>query len=683
MTHRSLLSPWRPAALALLAALLPLTPAVSLGSLAGCGNGDEETPAAKPAVASLGLPAGCQPLLGGEDCFLPYPSSFHDQLDAAMPSGVRYAPSGAGKLLNDKELSADVSDWMPSDGASKTPTLLTLLGSPVSLEGLVKILDPYDRSATLDSPTLLVDAATGELIPHFVDVDIRDERPERQALVITPLVGLKEKNRYVAAVRRVKGPDGALAKTPEGFRRIRDRDNDPELAPLLARYEEQVFPPLTKLGVDRAELQIAWDFTTGSDEWTGRDLRKVRELTLAWLQGNTPEVTVDSVEELPDDPKIWRTIRGKVKVPLFTEDDKPGSPLHRGSDGSVAQKGESQVEFVARVPRSVRDSFAPGRLLAFGHGFFGTRDEVVGGACTEMAHTLGMIFVSIDWWGMSTADVGGVAEALVGKPSHALQFTDRLHQAMANWTVVTAAMRSVFPTKEAFRRPADGQPGTSKDAQGNSNAGAPVFDGARVHFLGISQGHILGGTLAAFNPDLDRIALNVGGASLTQMMFRARPFGSFLALLSGGMKAPFTQRKYAASMQPLFDRIDPAFWARYVLADPLPGSPPGRLVLQQAGIGDVQVPNSGSFLHARLLGLPQITPTPSPVFGLPQVASPVVGGSAFALYDFGISPEVYKDPVGAPKENPVHNDLRLRPDALDQLDQFFREDARIVVSDKK
>ncbi|MCS6898699.1 MAG: hypothetical protein NZX77_02875 [Polyangiaceae bacterium] len=673
---------WRPATLALLAMLWPLTPAVPLATLSGCGNDGEEAPATNPPVASLGLAEGCQPLLGGEDCFLPYPSSFHHQPDAAMPSGVRYAPSGAGKLLNDNGLSADVGDWMPIDGASKTPTLMTLLGSPVSMEGLVGILDPYDRSATLDSPTLLIEADTGVLIPHFVDVDIREPQPERRALVITPLVGLKEKTRYIAAIRRVKGPDGSLAKAAEGFRRLRDRVNDPELAALLARYEETVFPPLAKLGVDRNELQIAWDFTTGSDELTGRDLRRVRELTLDWLGKNTLEMTVDSVEEPPDNPKVWRTIRGKVKVPLFTEDDQPGSPLHRGPDGAVAQKGEAQVEYVAQIPRSLRDRFDPGLPLAFGHGFFGSRDEVIGDACTEMANTMAMVFVSIDWWGMSTADVGGVAENLVEKPSHTLLFTDRLHQAMANWTVVTAAMRTVFPKQEAFRRPADGQPGTSKDAQGNSNAGTPVFDPARIHFLGISQGHILGGTLAAFNPDLGRIVLHVGGASLTQMMFRARPFSSFLALLSGSMKSPLLQRKYAASMQPLFDRIDPAFWAHYVLAEPLPGSPPDRHVLQQAGIGDVQVPNSGSFLHARLLGLPQITPTPSPVFGLTQVPSPVVGGSAFALYDFGISPEVYRDPVGAPKENPVHGDLRLRPDALEQMNRFFHED-RIEVSNKK
>lgn len=660
---------------------LPVAPVGSLATLAACSSDDGES-TTKPPVASLGLAAGCQPLLGGSDCFLPYPSDFHLQEDSSLPSGKRYAPQGAAKLLSDKGASADVSEWMPSDGASKTPTILTLLGSPVSMDGLVGILDPYERSATLDSPTLLIEAETGELVPHFVDVDTREDQPERQALVFSPLVGLKEKTRYIAAVRRVKGPDGALAKTPEGFRRLRDKENDPDLAALLARYENQVFGPLSKLAIDRSELQLAWDFTTGSDELTSRDMLRVRELTLAWLKTNQPKVTVDSVDEKTGDAQVWRTVRGKVTVPLFTESDQPGAVLHRGADGSVEQKGEAQVDYVARIPASVRDRFDPARPMAFGHGFFGSRDEAVGGACTEMAQTLQMIFLSINWWGMSEDDLGPVADDLSGHPAHAPAFTDRLHQAMANWTVVTAAMRTTLSELPAFRRPEDGQPGTSKDPQGKSNANEPLMDTSRVYFLGISQGHILGGTQAAFNPDLDRIVLNVGGASLTQMMFRARPFSSFLLILAGGMKEAFLQRKYAATLQPAFDRIDPGFWARYVLKDKLPESPADRRVLQQAGIGDVQVPNLGSFLHARLLGIPQITPTPSPVFGLQQQAGPI-DGSAFALYDFGVSTEVYREPKGASKETPVHNNLRLRPDALEQMDLFLRPDSKIIVSDKK
>lgn len=683
MEVRSPLRSLRPALLALFATLLPAAPVGSLSILTACSSEDGgDTTPGKPVMASLGLAAGCQPLLAGDDCFLPYPSDFHLTEDSSLPSGKRYAPQGAAVLISDKGANADVSTWMPSDGASRNPTILTLLGSPVSMDGLVGILDPYERSTTLDSPTLLIEAETGELIPHFVDVDIRDDRPERQSLVFTPLTGLKEKTRYIVAVRRVKGPDGQFAKTPEGFRRLRDQENDPDLAPLLARYEQQIFSPLNKLTVDRSELQLAWDFTTGSDELTRRDMLHLRELTLDWLKTHSPEVTVDDVTEKNEDPQVWRTIRGKVKVPLFLESDQPGAALHRDGEGHVAQNGEAQIEYIARIPTSVRDHFGPARPLAFGHGFFGSRDEVIGGACAQMAQDLQMVFLSINWWGMSGDDLGKVASDLVNQPNKTAAFTDRLHQAMANWTVVTAAMRTTLAEQPAFHRPEEGQPGVSKDPQGNSNAKAALLDTSRVYFLGISQGHILGGTLAAFDPDLDRIVLNVGGAALTQMMFRARPFSSFLLMLASGMKEEFLQRKFTATLQPAFDRIDPAFWARYVLQDKLPGSPEDRRILQQAGIGDVQVPNLGSFLHARLLGLPQITPAPSIVFGLQQQPGPIEG-SAFALYDFGVSPEVYREPKGATKETPIHNNLRLRPDALEQMDLFLRPDSKIIVSEKK
>lgn len=657
-----------------------------LAALGACGS-DEATPApaAGAPVAPLGLAEGCQPLLAGKDCFLPFPSDFYLVDDASLPAGKRVKVTGAAKLTNDKGQSADMYDVTPVDGASKTPLVVGLLASPVTTAGLVGLLDPLDRSTTDDSPTLLLEADTGARVPHFVDVDIRDERPDFQALVITPVVGLKARTRYVAAIRRVKGPDGALAQAPEGFVRLRDRVNDPSLAALAARYEQQVFGPLDKAGAARAELQLAWDFTTGSDELVARDLLRVRELTLAWLAANPkPAVTITKIDELPGDPMVWRTVRGKVQIPLFLTSAEPGSGLFRDGSGQVAQNGEAQVDFVARVPASVRDRFEAARPLAYGHGFFGSRDEITDGGTTKVAAALGMVFFSIDWWGMSSPDLGFVLNDLVGKPDQALAFTERLHQAMANWTVVSAAISQSLPEHPELRRPAeDGKPGTSKDAQGNSNAGAALYDPSRVYFLGISQGHILGGTLAAFNPLFDRIALNVGGASFGQMMFRARPFNGFLQFLQTGMQAPFLQRKYTATMQPIFDRIDPAFWASHVLADKLPQSPADRRVLLQTGLGDSQVPNLGSFLHARLLGLPQITPAPQAVFGLEQKPGPI-DGSAYALYETGVDPaSVYALPKGADKENEVHTGLRQRPDVLDQLDQFLRPDSRVVVSDKK
>lgn len=637
---------------------------VALASLvvASLSCSDEETPvrSAEP-VAALGLPAGCQPLLGGADCMLPFPSDFFLTADASMPSGKRVEVTGAARLVSGSGKSGDVYGWMPADGASKTPTILTLLGSAASAEGLVGLLDAPERSATLDSPTLIVEADTGALVPHFVDLDIREPEPASRALVLTPLVGLKPRARYVVAIRRVKGPDGALAATPEGFRRLRDGVTDPSLAPVAARYEPGVFGVLGKAGVARSELQMAWDFSTGSDELTGRDMLRVRELTLAWLQTHQPRITVTQVTD-SDDPLIWRTVEGKISVPLFLTGAAPGARLARDAAGAVEQRGETEVDFSARVPRSVRDGKAPGRPLAYGHGFFGSRKEIFDGSTGTIASDLGAVLFGIDWWGMSDDDLGVVIDGLSVNPDQVLLFTERVHQAMASWTVMTAAIRQGIAQDAAFQRP----------------AGGALYDPSEVFFLGISQGHILGGTLAAFNPDLRRVALNVGGASLTQMMFRARPFMPFLAFARISFERPVDQRKYTATLQPLFDRIDPGFWASRVLADKLPGSPADRRVLQQAGLGDSEVPNLGSFLHARLLGLPQLTPTPRPVFGLEQRSGPI-DGSAFSLYDMGVDPaEVYRLPMGAAEGNAVHSGLRVRPDVIAQLDRFLRADSQVI-----
>jgi hypothetical protein len=665
--------------------LAPMVLALACSIAPACSSsdagGDEAAGAAGAAggggssgkkVDPLPLAAGCQPLLGGKDCMLPYPSDFFRVADASLPSGFRVQMGEGAKMKTSSGASADVNDWKPTDGFSKLPPIMALLGGPVSTEGLTGILDAPEPSMAAQSPTLLIEADTGALLPHFVDIDPKADDPELQALIIHPLVGLKARTRYVVALRGVKAPDGGLAAAPEGFRRLRDGDDDASLAALLARFEGDVFKVTEAAGAPRKDLQLAWDFTTGSDELVSADMLSVREQVLAWLAANKPEITITKLDEAPDpkQPRLWRTIEGTIKVPLFLDNAEVGASLHRGPDGKITQNGMADLPFLVKVPASVRDMAGPGRALAFGHGFFGSREEIAGDAMIHVADTLGTVVVGIDWWGMSSPDRDQVIKSLTGDPTTAALFTERVPQAMANWTVMTAAMRGPLAEQEALRRPATG-----------GAPGEALYDTSNVNFLGISQGHILGGTLAAFDPDLTRICLNVGGAGVASLMFRALPFNTFLLLLDGPLPGSLAKQKFAASLQPQLDRIDPGFWAPRVLADKLPGSPADRRVLQQAGIGDTQVPNFGSFLHARLLNLPQMSPGPRAIFGLDQAPSPH-DGSAFALYDVGQDDAFYKENKPAPKDNGVHGAVRIRADVLEQMDLFFRTDSQIVVSNK-
>jgi hypothetical protein len=154
-------------------------------------------------------------------------------------------------------------------------------------------------------------------------------------------------------------------------------------------------------------------------------------------------------------------------------------------------------------------------------------------------------------------------------------------------------------------------------------------------------------------------------------MMRARPFDTYLLLLEVAVKDPLDEQKYLATLQRHFDRFDPALFAPFFSAHVLPGNPTDRRVLMQMGLGDTQVPNLGTLLHARLLDLPLITPSPLSPFGLKTVTAPY-DGSALSVYDFGIDVNAaYRDASPQPDGNQVHDGLRNVEAAMKQMGHFF------------
>jgi hypothetical protein len=642
-----------------------LVPLVAALALAGCGK---KAPAT-PTFTSLGLADGCQPLLNGADCLLPYPSDFHRVADATLPSGFRVSPSGAALMKNNKGFIADPNDVHATDGYSRIPTLVTYFPEAITATGLVGVLDDLTASTVPSSAVVIVEASTGKLVAHFADLDGRATDPQKQAIIIHVATGLQPKTRYVVGVHGVQAKAGGAAKTPEGFRRLRDHEAGPDLAALSTRYDAEVFPVLATAGVARAELQQAWDFTTGSDEEVQSDMLKVRELTQAWLATNTPAVSITSVTDSADDDS-FRTVVGKVTGPLFLKSDQPGERLNRDASGKVAQNGTFQFTFTAMVPNSVRDQYDPGLPLAYGHGFFGLQSEVTYGSEREVANHLNAVLFGIDWQGMSTGDVAVVAGNLSSRPSQTMVFADRVHQAMANWQVFTRAIAGPMRALPAFQRPASGL-GTSTQG-GVSNAGQPLYGPWSGAYLGISQGAILGGAMLATNPDIRRGVLNMGGAGFTHMMFRASPFSQFLDYMAEDLPDPFDQQKFVAQLQRQFDRFDPGTWAPYVVQTKLAGTPDDRRVLQQNGLGDGEVPNLGSYLYARQLGVPLLTPSVASPYGIVTATAPV-SGSALVLWDFGIDLHAEYAVAAPATDNPVHEGLRKATSAQQQMLRFFQD----------
>jgi hypothetical protein len=234
-----------------------------------------------------------------------------------------------------------------------------------------------------------------------------------------------------------------------------------------------------------------------------------------------------------------------------------------------------------------------------------------------------------------------------------MRFTDRVHQAMVNFLAVGYAAEALAALPEL------------------QEGGQPLLAPAPLYFYGISQGHILGSVFVTLSPHVERAVFSVGGAGFGLMMSRAQPFGAFMVLLDSrvGNDALETAR-IVLTMQTAFDRIDPIAYLPHLLEGTYEGSPPARRVLQHVGIGDTSVPNLGSHVFARSLGLPEVAPVPRPLAGIAAKDAPI-DGSAMVEFDFGVPiPDVPAVPVK--ESNEVHEGVRRLDAAKKQIDAFLR-----------
>lgn len=630
--------------------------ALALGLLAATGCSGGEAAGDLPPAA---VPAGCNPIAYEHDCMLPYPSDVFLVDDASLPSKKRVQITPQATLLTDVDDPVDFTKYHPVDGFSPVTPIMALFPQGVDDAGLSFHSDDPAASLKADSPTLLLDAESGELIPHWAELDKNTTNVKEQALFVRAFGKLKEKRRYIVALQGLKDKQGALIKPPSGFAHLLAKapGDDATLKTLAARYEASIFPALEKAGVARASLQLAWDFTTSSEEMNTRDMLAVRDDVIAKLEAKPPVVTITQV--LPDhNEEIGLRVEGTLRVPLYLESDKPGALLHRGADGKVTPNGETEVPFTLQVPYSALPAdgaFEPARILQYGHGFFGLREEINYGAMRAFSQEQGYITIAVDWVGMSEPDALTLPSALLNDPSSVFLFTDRLHQAMANMIALSYAVKGPLTQVSELKK-----------------FDKLLYDPDKLYYYGISQGAIFGVTLMSLSPTLDRAAFSVGGGPYSLMMTRSASYAQLFILLEAALRDPLKIQKLIMLSQHTWDRVDPMTYSERVLLNPYPKSPTERRILLQVGVGDHSVNNLASHMNARAMGLPLLDPSPQAVYGLESASAPAE--NAFVIVDYKL-PAVPGIECRIPTEeekNDVHEDVRRNPKIKMQLDAFFQ-----------
>ena len=640
-------------------------------AVADMGPGDSDMADMDEGMGSV-VPAGCNPLAYEIDCLYPYPSNVFLIEDEQTPSGHRVQLGQAAKL---SERTGDIFDYMdlhPADGFSHHQPIGVYFGEPVDTSNVT--FHDEDLAATMEptSTTLLIRADTGEPVMHWAENDLAGEEDDPRVFFLRALENLEHETRYIVALQGLMGEDGEPIEAPEGFRQLRDQSagDDPVLGPLSERYEQDVFPVLDALGVERASLVMAWDFTIQSEEMVTRDMLTMRADLMARLEQSPPAITVDEVI-MDHNDQIAVRLEGTLEVPLYLEEPEGFSAIHRGEDGLPEQNGTMDVEFTLQIPYSAipgQAGFEPSRMMQYGHGFFGSREEINYGFMRSFSDEQSYITASVDWMGMSEVELTGLIGELLSNPSGALLFLDGTHQGVMNFIALTHALKTSFTELDELKR-----------------FGELLYDPDQIYYYGISQGHILGTTFVALSPHIDRAVMNVGGAPFSFMMSRSSNFREFLALIERVLGSYLEVQKFVTLCQHSFDRIDPSTYASRLVVPDLDGAPSERKILLQFGLWDHSVPTLAGMILARNSRTPVLTPSPIIPPGLEGVEGPVDGAAA-VFVDYMVP-----DPPGIQARLPtedqvvevvhgsnVHEGVRRNPKIKEQIDTFLRPGGTIT-----
>ena len=175
----------------------------------GAGGDGGEGGAGGEAFDGLWPLLDCDPLVP-EVCMMPFPSNVYTVTDSATPTGRRVSIGDTSLPSSFNGYQPKGAPWSKSDGFSPGMAILAYLAGATT-EGFATP-ETIERSLEDDSPTVLLDAETGERIPHWAEVDKTTDKDDQRSLLIRPAVKLED-------ARLPKGRRSLLRSRAPRFRR--------------------------------------------------------------------------------------------------------------------------------------------------------------------------------------------------------------------------------------------------------------------------------------------------------------------------------------------------------------------------------------------------------------------------------------------------------------------------------
>ena len=336
--------------------------------------------------------------------------------------------------------------------------------------GAVPITD-LERAYDRHQPVVVINARTRRRHLIWAEIDSNASTPAQTALLIRPGVNFREGERYIVALRRLRGADGARLPAGRAFSLYRDRiKTDSRAFERRRHHMESIFRTLGKAGIHRHDLNLAWDFTVASGKSLSRRMLSIRDRAFAELgdrdlgdlevDGRAPSFTVDTVTDFTpaEQPNVARRVEGTVTVPVL--------PRHRGLSVRARATGwvptgcppgcpgnSYSARYICNVPRSA-SAAAPARPSLYGHGLFGDAGEVRADNVEQLGNENNVLVCAADWIGMAEEDVVPNALQILTDLSRFPTLADRLQQGFLDFLFVGRAMihPAGFASHPAFQR---------------------------------------------------------------------------------------------------------------------------------------------------------------------------------------------------------------------------------------
>jgi hypothetical protein len=624
--------------------------------------------------------AGCDVLLkapANHNCLLPWPNDAFT-VRADTPTGRRINVARKIAPANNKGVRVNTAAQNKNDGFSPGSAILVHVPNLSLTKSKIATSTDIGASLAPNAPIVIFDTATRTRVPYFAELDAQTTNPAVRLLLIHPARALTEGRRYAVALRNLVGVDGK------------------QIAPLASTSAalKGTLKPATRGAhikyVIRTDLKpvlgwnvpyLAWDFTVASAKSLAGPALTMRTLAYQWLTTNhrplgpgaaaTDYAPAFTVTSNTDDGGV-RTVEGTFTVPLFLGDTTPLSKMHTDSAGKPAINGSGTwtANFICVLPSTVQPG-GPATPTVYGHGLLGSADEVEGGSFAAGV-TRNLMGCATDWVGMSEHDIGNVARNLQDMSTFDTQ-VDHMLQGFVNFQFLGRLINSDsgFVTDPAF-----------------NSGGQPLFETHDAHFMGYSQGGIMGGAASALSNEWTRAILGVPGMNYAGLLLnRSIDWNTFKSVFNVSYKGPVEQQLVLQLAQLLWDRGENQGYAQHLTKRPYPGLPAKQVFIIE-NYGDHQVANVGSEMLARTIGAQNHQPAFTakffgaaprknvpkvPQWGLVKLDHTKSVPAGLVLWDYGTPtpPTTNHAPDGAAFGNDPHGYGRGNAKLLDQITTFL------------